>query len=489
MPQSHGSKQSAAVSLQTHFLVFTLLMLVTVMTSSVLYYLRIRDDRTLENTVARDLHLLTLAPRLRAEMRQLAAGDPDSTTRRDRRIRRLEETEADVAPGPYGGAINGLLFKLRSEMALFLRKEEHGRATGAAERRRVNETLDEVSSGAINDLEKSLDKTRESTFHRMLVRLGIELLAASLIASYLYYFMVSPLSEIERTAERWRPGQTWSIERMRAIPELRSLLLRFSRSASDVNAQFRREQELGEFKTKLVSLVSHEFGNGLAVIQSCAFLLDESAASLDFTKRREFLSMIISNAKSLNSEVLNLLNMSRLEAGKLAITLAETDGEQVLRAVVDRLALLAKDKSLVVRVQIADGLRPVRADPSTLALVISNLLTNAIKYTPDRGCIDVGIDKELGNPDHYRFYVQDTGIGISENDSEKIFNDFYRAESGKRMAPKGFGIGLSLAKQIIQAHGSVLELRSAPGSGSRFSFLMPVWAQEDAAEAAALQQA
>ena len=145
MPQSHGSKQSAAVSLQTHFLVFTLLMLVTVMTSSVLYYLRIRDDRTLENTVAHDLHLLTLAPRLRAEMRQLAAGDPDSTTRRDRRIRRLEETEADVAPGPYGGAINGLLFKLRSEMALFLRKEEHGRATGAAERRRVNETLDEVS--------------------------------------------------------------------------------------------------------------------------------------------------------------------------------------------------------------------------------------------------------------------------------------------------------------------------------------------------------
>jgi signal transduction histidine kinase len=491
---------SRSFSLHTHFLIFVLLMVASVLTSSVMFSLRIRDDESLEGIVQQDLHLLTGAGRLRSRIHQIdllfemnnETNDPAWLSKRGRRIRRLNDPALDLAPGPYNSEINGLLSILQNELTLLLRDQEKDileaaqkkrhpsdmeRAADAAARKGVYTTLNAITSAATLELKSSIDKTHKTSVHRMLIRLGVELFSALLIALYLYYFMVAPISEIERTAKDWKAGQPWSPRPAHAIPEIRSLLSKFSQSASNVNVQFRKEHELNEFKTRLVSLVTHEFGNGLAVIQSAAYLLDELSTPQEREIKGKFISMISSNARQLNQEVLNLLNMSRLEAGKLAISFSRTSGEDVVRSVVTRLALLAEKKNQTISLEIAADLLPVEADSSTLALVISNLLTNAIKYTPDRGRINIGIQKEPAKVDRYRFYVQDSGIGISNEDQAKIFGGggYFRAESGKKMTSKGFGIGLSLAKNIIEAHGSSLELTSSTGNGSRFSFLLPVW--------------
>jgi signal transduction histidine kinase len=487
-----------AFGLRTHFLIFSLLMVVTILTSGVLFSLRVQDDKMLENTVQQDLHLLTAAPRLRSEIHQIdllsemnaEINDPAWLARRERRLNRLKDVALELAPGPYTAKVNGLLAQLQNELPLFLLDQEKNidaatlekrrpvdleRAADVAARKGIFETLNAVSTEVTLELGQAIDKTHKTAIHRILGRLAVELFAAMMIAFYLYYFMVMPILEIEKAANEWKVGQPWNPRPRRAIPEIRSLLSIFSKSTADVNAQFRKEHELNEFKTKLVSLVSHEFGNGLAVILNAAFLLEESSSPQDFETKKGFVKMITLCAKTLNQEVLNLLNMSRLEAGKLAVNFKKTPVDEILQGVVNRLAPLAQRKGLEIRLDLATGLLPVNADASTLTLAISNLMTNAIKYTRDNGSINIGIQKEPGRPEVYRIYVQDTGIGISEEDRAKIFSGYFRTESGRKMTPKGFGIGLSLVKQIIEAHGSSLELESSPGKGSRFSFLLPLW--------------
>jgi signal transduction histidine kinase len=125
-----------------------------------------------------------------------------------------------------------------------------------------------------------------------------------------------------------------------------------------------------------------------------------------------------------------------------------------------------------------DDLQWVRADQASLTLVVSNLLSNAIKYTPEGGRIVLGILSESSRPGFYRLYVQDSGIGVSEEDRAKILSGHFRSESGKKMTSKGFGVGLSLARQIVEAHGSAIEIEGGPGKGSRFSFLLPIAGKE-----------
>lgn len=236
-------------------------------------------------------------------------------------------------------------------------------------------------------------------------------------------------------------------------------------------------EELSKFKTNLVSVVSHEFGNALAIIKTCNFLLDEKLPEAWFTENKYLFEMIDSNIEGLLQATKNLLQMGRLEAGKLAINFAPADAAGILKSVLQRMEMLCKKQELDASLNLPDGLERVRADADSLTLVVSNLLSNAIKYTPKGGRVVLGIIPESARPGYYRIFVQDTGIGVSEEDRVKILGGHFRSESGKAMTAKGYGVGLSLAQQIVEAHDSTIEIEGGPGKGSRFSFLLPVMKQ------------
>ncbi len=234
-----------------------------------------------------------------------------------------------------------------------------------------------------------------------------------------------------------------------------------------------KAEELNNFKTNLVSVVSHEVGNALSVMKIATFLLKEKLPPKWLTQNKQFLDMILINIDALTGAVQNLLNMGRLEVGKLAINFTAVDAAEILRSALKCMELLCEKKALRVSLELPDDLPRVRADQASLTLVVSNLLSNAIKYTPEKGRIVLGILCEASRPGYCRIYVQDTGIGVSKEDRAKILGGHFRSESGKKMTTKGFGVGLSLAQQIIEAHDSTIEIEGRPGKGSRFAFLLP----------------
>ncbi len=253
--------------------------------------------------------------------------------------------------------------------------------------------------------------------------------------------------------------------------DLAEVLMRI-RNMLEVRLLHKQAEDLNKFKTNLVSVVSHEFGNALSIMKVATILLEERLPPEWLKESARLFDMIRTNIDGLTRAVQNLLNMGRLEAGKLAINFTATDAAEVLRSVLKCMELLCEKKALRVSLEFPNDLPLVRADQASLTLVVSNLLSNAIKYTPENGRIALGILAESSRAGYYRIYVQDTGIGVSEEDRAKILSGHYRPESGKKMTSKGFGVGLSLAQQIIEAHDSSIEIEGGPGSGSRFSFLL-----------------
>lgn len=254
--------------------------------------------------------------------------------------------------------------------------------------------------------------------------------------------------------------------------DLSEVLMRI-RNMLEVRLLHKQAQDLNKLKTNLVSIVSHEVGNGLLAMKLATSLLKDNGSAEWRKKNGRFLNMISTNGEALNLAVKNLLNLGRLEAGKLATNFAPTDAADILRGVAKSLELMSEEKNLNVSLELEDGARWVMADHDCLTLAVSNLMSNAIKYTPQKGSIVLGIRAETSRLGSCRVYVKDTGIGVSVKDRAKILAGNYRSENGKKMTAQGFGVGLSLTQQIIEAHDSRIEIEGGSGKGSVFSFVLP----------------
>ncbi|MDD5656041.1 MAG: PAS domain S-box protein [Elusimicrobia bacterium] len=252
--------------------------------------------------------------------------------------------------------------------------------------------------------------------------------------------------------------------------------------ARDITAQKRTEQDLqqsAQLKSDLLSLINHEYANALTSMKLALALLkaSEPGTSEERTHPYEVLGRAMENLRAYTT---NFLSLHRLESGKLELNLRPT----AVRAVVlDALVTLrplaaAKKQRLSVETGFPESLPvAVLADQDCLSLVISNLVNNAVKYTPEAGAIVIRIRLESGPPECILVSVEDTGIGIPAAELERIKEGFYRTQEGREMA-KGFGVGLTVASQLLAKHGSRLEIESEPGQGSRFSFRLPVWKQD-----------
>jgi signal transduction histidine kinase len=305
-------------------------------------------------------------------------------------------------------------------------------------------------------------------------------LVAILILSWgLWHAIIAPIRRLADYAARWQPGQPWDCAVPSASPEIRGLFTRMHDLGDRLNAELRKEKELSQLKSQLVSTVSHDLNNALSVIHAAAVSLEEMEPTPVSDKRLRMFRILKGQALSLSRTVANLLNLGRLQSGRLSLAKKQIDIPVMLREAVDLMEVLFENKSLSVHVASPDASIPAYADPEALTLVLTNLVSNAIKYTPEGGHIEVGCGRDAARPDRVRVYVKDSGIGVRPEERERIFAGFYRAENGKKVA-RGFGIGLSMSRNIIEAHGGRIELDSEPGKGSTFSFTLPAWVADGA---------
>ncbi|MFA6004190.1 MAG: HAMP domain-containing sensor histidine kinase, partial [Elusimicrobiota bacterium] len=233
-------------------------------------------------------------------------------------------------------------------------------------------------------------------------------------------------------------------------------------------------EEVSRLKSNMISLVSHEYGNALTNMKLAMDLLRHSEPAPPETSREHAYEVLDRAIEHLRVATANFLNLNRLQSGHLKLNVCRTRMRTVASETLLILQPIIESKHLRLKIDFPTTPVPVQADPDALSLIMSNLMTNAVKYTPSGGSITIRIAKEDGPPPRARFSVEDTGIGISEPDRERILTGFYRTEESRKVA-KGFGVGLMLVNELIERHGSQLQIESQPGQGARFYFYLPLW--------------
>jgi len=225
-----------------------------------------------------------------------------------------------------------------------------------------------------------------------------------------------------------------------------------------------RLRHLDEVKTGLISTVSHELKTPLTSIRlAIHVLLNEKLGPLS-SQQMELLTAAREDSDRLSRVIEDLLDISRIESGEAEIKLQPVNVEEVVLQATDKVRAAFRDHRITLNLKVAPDVPRVSADPSRLQLVFDNLLSNALKYTPMGGEVTIKAQLEDGV---VLFSVEDTGIGIAPEFLPRIFEKFFRVPGQEHISS---GLGLTIAKEIVEAHGGAMEVASQPGKGSRFTF-------------------
>jgi two-component system phosphate regulon sensor histidine kinase PhoR len=234
-----------------------------------------------------------------------------------------------------------------------------------------------------------------------------------------------------------------------------------------------RVRRLETVRRDFISNISHELRTPLASLKALTETLQGGALS-DPEAGPRFLDRIVTEVDALTQMAQELLDLSRIESGQVALERSNLSPKTLLQTAADRMKLQAERAGLALRVENAEGLPTVHADQSRLEQVLVNLIHNAVKFTRPGGEVVLSADvvgKGGKANDAVRFEVKDTGVGIPADDLPRIFERFYRAD--KSRAGRGTGLGLSIARHIVEAHGGQIWADSVEGQGSTFYFSIP----------------
>ncbi|MDX2114819.1 MAG: ATP-binding protein [Planctomycetota bacterium] len=232
-----------------------------------------------------------------------------------------------------------------------------------------------------------------------------------------------------------------------------------------------REKEISQMKSDFVSQASHELRTPISSINAYVEMLLD-AETQDEAQRQEFYGVIKGEAERLSRMIDNMLNISRIEAGIVSVDRVEVDFAKLIRGVIETMAPQAKAKQIMLVEKIGPLIYTAESDRDMMHQVVMNLVSNAIKYTPEGGRVTVAVE----NDDASRSVlvsVSDTGLGIPPDALPRLFEKFFRIENYKRVA-KGTGLGLNLVKHIVETvHRGQIGVTSQVGMGSRFWFTVP----------------
>jgi signal transduction histidine kinase len=234
-----------------------------------------------------------------------------------------------------------------------------------------------------------------------------------------------------------------------------------------------RQLELANHhKSEFLANMSHELRTPLnSIIGFSEVLLDESLGELSLEEQHEFLGNILSSGRHLLTLINDILDLSKVEAGRMELYTEAFSVAEVIHGVCNAIKPLAAKKQIGVKEAIDPAILTLVADPGKLKQILYNLLSNAVKFTPEQGWIGV---KAAQSPGEARFTVWDTGIGIKPEDQARIFEEFQQVEATAAWQYEGTGLGLTLAQKFVELHGGRIWLESEPGQGSTFTFILPV---------------
>ena len=237
-----------------------------------------------------------------------------------------------------------------------------------------------------------------------------------------------------------------------------------------------KERENAKLNSDMVSAVSHEFNNLLTGLNLTALLLEEGEGEKVDKERLNLYKMHRYNYTAMSEQIKVFLNKSKLESGNVKLDITKTDIKNVIDSTVNHFLPIAYQKNIKIIRDFPKTHPFVQCDVDLISLAVSNILSNAIKYSPKSKNIKIRLRRINGN--FLKISIKDYGIGIEKEDFNKIFDGFYRTQKSIKHAT-GFGIGLKMTKSIIELHNSQLDVKSGNGEGSEFHFKLPLYMEND----------
>lgn len=251
--------------------------------------------------------------------------------------------------------------------------------------------------------------------------------------------------------------------------ELAGLARDFNVMSERLEETDRARRELEDARRHLFAAISHDLRTPLASIRAMVEAIDDGVVT-DAETTQRYVRTVLGEVQRLSGLIDDLFELSRLDAGVLSLQLEPGSLHDLVSDMMEALQVQAAEKGLTLAGAVDESLPPVMMDAARVQRVLYNLVQNAIRHTPPDGTVLLEAQEE---PDAVRVDVVDSGEGIAAADLPLIFDRFYRGEKSRVRGQGGAGLGLAIARGLVEAHGGRIWAQSAPGRGARFSFVLP----------------
>ncbi|ENQ3108418.1 HAMP domain-containing histidine kinase [Bacillus cereus] len=304
-------------------------------------------------------------------------------------------------------------------------------------------------------------------------------IVAMLLSTFIYWLLTRPIMRsIQNLIALSHQFSDRHFETMYIIgkepQEFKELATAFQEMAKKLEEGFTKLEEGEKARTELIANISHDLRTPIASVQLMIEALQDNVIE-DPDMKKQYLATILKEMQRLNGLINNLFDLSKLELGQEEFHPSLTHVDRVLLEVLDSHSILLEEKQMNLEVQVSDTLPRLWMMPCKIVRVMSNLLHNAIRYSPAASTIEL-IVKEDKQKQYVQFIVRDEGEGISYNDQLRIFDRFYRTDQSRSSQSGGSGLGLAIAKSLVEMHKGDIGVRdrSDGKQGSEFWFMLPI---------------
>ena len=352
------------------------------------------------------------------------------------------------------------------------REAQIGRAGPLADRleRLTNELVNKAEVDMLARVDDSQDDYLQS--RRLVIGFVIGGLLLALGLGYsISLSLIDPLKKIGLRFDEIGAGNFSRHAEVANRDELGALAANLNRMSDELGHLYRAIETANQHKSEFLANMSHELRTPLNAILGFSEVLGERYFGELNDKQDEYVRDIRGSGEHLLSLINDILDLSKIEAGKMELELSEFDLPGALQSVVSLVRERAQRHGIALKIDLASGLGAIRADERKLKQIMLNLLSNAVKFTPDGGAITV-VAKPIGQM--VEVAVTDTGAGIAPEDLPVVFEEFKQVGSDSARKAEGTGLGLPLAKRLVELHGGEIGVESEPGAGSTFRFTLPV---------------
>jgi signal transduction histidine kinase len=317
----------------------------------------------------------------------------------------------------------------------------------------------------VEETTRELNRQGRSSVRNALIGLGVSSVVGLLGVVYLAYSMIGPLKDLMRGIRSVSKDRYSDPVRIQSNDELGELAAAFNEMAE----RLRQEERL---RSDFISMLSHEIRTPLTSIRESVNMVGEEVMGPITDRQRRFLEIAGGEIGRICDLLNHLMQASRLEPGALKLHYEPVDSYSLVNACIESLKPSAEQKQIDLQSRVSPDTPDVQADPQYLQQVFLNLIGNAIKFSDPQTVVSI-MAVPLVNKSMLSFSIEDNGPGILEEDQAKLFNKFYRSPS-VRDHQDGVGLGLSITKNIIEAHNGKIWVKSLVGQGSTFSFTLPL---------------